>query len=208
MFVCGNSLWKNKQNKCTSCWSFVCQSFLLSCLSLFFSSVWDVSAGHWTHWRTQTSESVGYFPDLGSRMSRTLTAMSDSAETSSQQPWLGSGQLPRPSQGPYIPFITNRWAPLPFHISLLKGRNHIWSHNCHNTLFVFLSLLYITYNAEHCLIVLWGLGFLLPFWVSLLCKTGHWRHFPTLLTLFLCVVGQPTWWSEGPCCSLWASFWP
>uniref|UniRef100_A0A4W6E1F9 Insulin-induced gene protein n=1 Tax=Lates calcarifer TaxID=8187 RepID=A0A4W6E1F9_LATCA len=41
-------------------------------------------------------------------MSLTLTAMSDSAVTSSQQQWSGSGQTRRPSQGPYISVIANR----------------------------------------------------------------------------------------------------
>uniref|UniRef100_A0A8P4GCF8 Insulin-induced gene protein n=1 Tax=Dicentrarchus labrax TaxID=13489 RepID=A0A8P4GCF8_DICLA len=41
-------------------------------------------------------------------MSLTLTAMSDSAVTSGQQQWSGSGPPPRPSRGPYISAITNR----------------------------------------------------------------------------------------------------
>ncbi|XP_040913860.1 insulin-induced gene 2 protein isoform X1 [Toxotes jaculatrix] len=48
------------------------------------------------------------FPDLGLRMSLTLTAMSDSAVTSVRQQWSGTGQTQQPSRGPYISVITNR----------------------------------------------------------------------------------------------------
>uniref|UniRef100_A0A3Q3J5R4 Insulin-induced gene protein n=1 Tax=Monopterus albus TaxID=43700 RepID=A0A3Q3J5R4_MONAL len=41
-------------------------------------------------------------------MSLTLTAMSNSTVTSSQQQWSRSGQAPLPSRGPYISVITNR----------------------------------------------------------------------------------------------------
>ncbi|XP_034417698.1 insulin-induced gene 2 protein isoform X2 [Cyclopterus lumpus] len=52
-------------------------------------------------------------------MSLTLTAMSNSAVTRGQQQRSGSGQMPQPSQGPYISVITNRTTNLAIRGAML-----------------------------------------------------------------------------------------